>query len=670
MNVRGMIPILVFSLLLLHGCSPKYSDMIVLEVDSIKVSLREYQDFYTRNSGSLDSAQKSTPAERERFLDLLTNYKLKLQDAYDRNLLSDPEVQGELADYRSSLASTFMTDRDITEPGIKLLYNRRQEEIRAQHILISLKPDASPEETLKAYTKAMDVIKRAKAGENFDSLALQFSEDPSTKTNHGDIYYFTGGQMVTPFEDAGYSMHKGDISSTPVRSSFGYHVIRITDRAPVRGTLRVRHIMARFQKSTPDSADTASAYARIVALQDSLKHGADFAALAVKHSEDAGTASQGGDLGWFDRRRWVLPFDEAAFRLKVGQTSGIVRTPFGYHILRCDSVRMPASYAVQHDELKKLYLQHRYNEDYEAYITSLKTKFKYSFNDETFSTLLAHLDSTKTTDDSAWDGDLTPEVRKMTAMSVNGHSISLDSVLAALEKRPDYRSTTLRKSEMKSRFDHIAESFLLDEEAVGLEARSPEFAALMKEYTDGIILYKAEQTEVWNKTTVTDSALKAFYAQNKEKFMFPERVNYSEIYIESDTVALSVYDSLTKGADFAGLASRWNDDADLKAKGGAKGFQNVTADDASRHAAALAIGEVSEPIELEGGGYAIIKPIAKEQPRQKTYEEAGAEVSNAYQEYVSKHLEQQWLEKVRLKHPVIQHKELLQNAFDFPQAHR
>jgi peptidyl-prolyl cis-trans isomerase SurA len=670
MNVRGMIPIILFSLLLLHGCAPKYSDMIVLEVDSTKVSLREYQDFYTRNSGSLDSAQKSTPAERERFLDLLTNYKLKLQDAYDRNLLNDPEIKGELAEYRSSLASTFMIDREVTEPGIKQLYDRRMEEIRAKHVLISLKPDASPEETLKAYTRAMEVIKRAKAGENFDSLAVQFSDDPSTKSNHGDVYYFTGAQMVGQFEDAAYLMHKGEISSSPVRSSFGYHVINILDRGPVRGSIRVRHMMARFQKANPDSADTAAAYSKIMAMQDSLRKGSDFAGIAARHSEDAGTASQGGDLGWFERRRWVLPFDEAAFKLGVGQTSGIVRTPFGYHILRCDSARLPAPYALQHEELKKLYQQHRYNDEYAAYMTSLKNQFKYSFNDATFSELIAHLDSTKTTDDSAWDGGVTREIREMPAMSINGRPVPVDSVLKALGRRPEFRSASLRRNEMKTHFDHIGESLLLDEHSVGLESRSPEFAALMKEYTDGIILYKAEQTEVWNKTTVSDSALKHYYEQNKEKFVFPERVNFSEIYLESDTVALSVYDSLSKGADFAGIASRWNDDPDLKAKKGAKGFQPVGADDVVKHAAVLPIGEISEPIEIEGGGYAIIKPIAREQPRQKTYEEAGAEVSNAYQEYISKHLEQQWLESIRLKHPVKQHKELLQNAFDFPQAHR
>lgn len=668
MNARGIIPILALCLVFLYGCAPKYSTMAVLDIDSTHVSLKEYEDFYLRNSGTLETAQKSTPAEREHFLDLLTNYKLKLRDAYERNLLDDPEIQGELKDYRSSLASTFMLDKELTDPGVKLLYERKQEEIRAQHILLSVKPDASPEETLKAYTKAMEIIGRARAGESFDSLVMHYSEDPSTRINHGDIYYFTGGQMVAAFENAAYGMKKGEISSTPVRSSFGYHIIKILDRIPVRGALKVRHMMTRFQSANPDSADTAAAYSRIAALQDSLKHGADFIALAARHSEDAGTASSGGDLGWFERRRWVQPVDEACFKLQVGEVSPIVRSPFGYHLLRCDSVKPMSGFAQLRDELKKLYQQHRYGEDYAVYINSLKDEFSYKFNEDAFTQMLSLLDSTKTTDDSAWDAGLTPAIRSLTLMTMNGHSYPIDSVLAVLGKKPEFRSTSLHRGDLKMRFDRISEGFLLDEKSIGLENRYPEFASLMKEYTDGIVLYKAEQSEVWNKTTVSDSALKSYYEQNRTKFMMPERVNYSEILLESDTVALAVYDTLSNGADFGSVASRWNDDPDLKAKSGARGFQNVVSDEVAKQASSLAIGETSEPIQLQSGGWVILKVIAKEPPRQKTYEEAGAEVSNAYQEYISKQLEQAWLDRIKARHPVRQYKEVLQNAFEYPQA--
>ncbi len=667
--VRGLMAALLVTIVfaLTPGCSPKSSDVVVLEVGTSKVSLAEYEDFFTRNSGSRDVARNSSPEDREHFLDLLTNYKLKLQDAYDNNLLNDLEIQKELAEYRSSLASTFMLERELAEPGIRQLYDRRKINIHAAHILISVKPDASPEDTIKAYAKAVDLIRRAKAGEQFDSLAVQNSEDPSVKTNHGDLYYFSSGVWVKPFEDASYALKKSEISSVPVRSVFGYHIIKIIDTEPAR-SIRVRHLMARFQSTNPDTADSAESLARIRGMQDSLKNGWNFEKLATKISEDAGSSNDGGLLPWFERRRFVEPFERAAFALKLGQISDIVRTPYGFHIIRLDSVTEQGSYASLHDQIKSVYQKVRYNDDYTLYIGRLKNEFNYAFNEQAFAALLAQLDSTKTNDDSAWDGEVTSDVRHMTLITIGDHSFSVDSAISIFTKRPEYRATSLRRSELGTKFQRIGESFLLDAKSSGLEKRYPEFSALMKEYTDGVILYRAEQLEVWNRTSVTDSALKAYYEQNKAKFFHPERVNINEIVLESDTLIVTIYDSLVHGADFKSLASRWNDDPDLKQKSGARGFVNVDADEVSKHAATLNVGEFSEPIDLDQGGSAIVQLVGKEPPHQKTYEEAGAEVSNTYQEYSSKELERKWIERITQRHPVKQYKENLKKAFESQQA--
>lgn len=663
---RGVFATLFLSLVL-FGCSPKSGDMIVLEVGPTKVSMKEYEDFFTRNSGGWDAARQSTQEERERFLDLLTNYKLKLLDAYDRNLLNDEDIVRELKEYRASLASTFMIEKELNDPGVKKVYERRKEEIRAQHILLSLKPDALPEDTLRLYTKAMELIRRAKAGESFDTLAVQFSDDPSAKTGGGDIYYFTSGQMVTAFENAAYAMHKGEITSTPVRSPFGYHIIKVNDRQPVRGSIKVRHIMTRFQGANPDSADEAGALARMKGIQDSLKKGWDFNKLAIKLSEDGGSAPQGGDLGWFERRRWVLPFDETAFKLKVGEVSAIVRTPYGYHTLRCDSVKPPPSFQEMKEDLKKLYQQHGYNEDYAEYMAKIKKDVHYSFNEDTYEALVAQVDSAKSVGDSAWDASVSKEVRSRILMKINSKEIPVDTLLNVLDRRPEYKGASLRKKELRTRVDRISDSFLLEERSAGLEQRFPEFAALMREYDDGVVLYKAEQMEVWNKASVSDSALKNYYEENKTKFMFPERVNIGEIDIESDTLAALIYDSLSHGADFAKLASRHNTDEDLKAKGGARGVLPVDTDDITKLSPGVSVGQISEPMEMENGTYVIIKVNAREPARQKSFEEAGAEVSNMYQDTQSKLFEQRWLDRVKLKYPVMQYKALLPKAFSAPQ---
>jgi peptidyl-prolyl cis-trans isomerase SurA len=667
MKVVQKISVMLSVAALLAGCAPKTSDMVVLEIGAKKVTLGEYEDFFTKNSGGWEAARKSSPQEREHFLDLLMNYKLKLQDAYDRNLLHDSDIVTELKEYRSTLASTYLLDKEVTGPGVQQLYERKREEIRSKQILIRVAPDAPPADTQKAYDKAMDLIRRAKAGENFDSLAIHNSDDPTVKSNYGDIYYFTGGQMVAGFENAAYQMKTGEMTQKPARSPFGYHVIRIVDRKPVVGSIKVSHLMARFQSMSPDSGDTARALERIKGALDSLKRGWDFHKLALKISEDAGSAQQGGDLGWFERRRFVQPFDEAAFLLTPGKISPIVRTPFGYHLILCDSLKPFPSFASMKDDLKKQYQQHRYQEDYQAFIDGLKKEFHYSFDEKTFAALVGALDSGKTTDDSAWSARVTGDIRRMTIMSLDNHSFPLDTVVMLLEKRPEFRSVQLHSAELRQKVDQIGQGFLLDAKTMSMEQSYPEFAQLMHDYTDGVVLYRAEQLEVWNKTTVSDSALKQFYAQNTSSFMFPERVNISVLAFDSDTLALLVYDSLKHGAKFGTLLERYREDGQPGATGEeARGLQPVDTDELTKLAAKIPVGEISEPLDEGNGMHAIVKVLGHEPARAKTFEEAGPEVSNQYQDHQSKLLEQAWLERIKLRYPVKQYKENLNAAFSTP----
>lgn len=655
---------LVLSLL---GCAPKSSDIIVLEVGQDKVSLAEYENFFSRNSGGWETARISTPEERERFLELLTNYKLKLRDAYDRNLLNEPDVQQELKEYRSSLAATYLAEKEITEPGVRLMYERKKEEIRAKHILIALKPNATPEDTLKAWNKAMDILARVKKGEPFDSLALKYSEDPSAKSNRGDLYYFSGGQMQLAFENAVYGMKVGEISSLPVRTPFGYHIIYVTDRQPARGAVRVRHIMARFMVAKPDSADTAQAFARILGMQDSLKKGWDFAKLAEKLSEDPGSQKKGGDLGWFERRSFVQQFEEAAFKLRPGEVSEIVRTQYGFHIIRCDSVKPVQPFEEIKEELKKRYQQYRYQDDYAAYIASLKKKFSCTIHENVFEALLQNVDTTITTEDSAWDGEISAELRQQPIVTVNHRSYPLDTLLKVLNNRIDFRGTRLDRTELWDRLNKLVDGILLDEQSVGMETKYPDFAALMKEYQDGVVLFKAEQMEVWDNVVVSDSLLRAYFEENRSKFMFPEQVHIKEIRVETDTFALMLYDSLMQGKKFEDLAARYHIDDDVRQNNGDRGLLPVSTDTLTMAASKMAVDEISPPIEVEDG-YSIIKVVEKKPAREKTFEEAGAEVSNVYQEYQSKRLERAWLDRIKAKHAVVAHKEKLREAFSSPSS--
>ena len=124
---------------------------------------------------------------------------------------------------------------EVTEADVKDFYDKNPEQfkspeqVRASHILIKVPEDAKPEVVADKEKAAKAIAVRVKKGEAFDKLAKELSEDPSAKENSGDLDFFTKDQMVPEFSKAAFGMKKGEISE-PVRSSFGYHVIKVTDR--------------------------------------------------------------------------------------------------------------------------------------------------------------------------------------------------------------------------------------------------------------------------------------------------------------------------------------------------------------------------------------------------------------------------------------------------------
>ena len=662
-HTRNILIVLLTTVLIL-GCGPKTGELVVAKIGDNPVKLEEYEKFYSRNAGGLDAAKKSTLPEREEFLNLLLKYKLKLQDAYDKKLEDDTDIKQELSEYRTSLASTFLLERELIEPNLQKLYKRSLEEIRASHILIRCEMNASPEDTLKAYHKAVGIIDSLKKGISFEKLAVKFSEDPSAQQNKGDIYYFTSGQLVPQFEDAVYQMKSGEITKVPVRTTFGYHLIKVTDKKPSVGSIRVRHIMARFSAPNKiDSADSASAYQRILAVKDSLKKGYRFDSLAVKLSEDGGSAPNGGDLGYFSRRRWIQPFDEAAFKLKAGEVSGIVQSPYGFHILKCEDIKPMQTFEEAKTELQKIFQSQRYNDAYSEFIANIKKEYNYSFNAGVSKNFLSTLDTAKTTSDSAWADAVPAEVRSSTIMKVGARNVIVANVIELLSKRQDFKDAPLKKSEMNSRLDRVSELVLLEEKSKSLETKFPEFSNLMKEYQDGVILYKAEQIEIWNKLSINDTSLHTYFDSNREKFAFPDRVNYSEINVKSDSLLKEISKLLNNGVKFDSLAAEYNEEGDLKDKKGAHGFTNADESEMAAKAWAMEVGVISEPITHEDGSFSIIKVISKDPAHLKSFEEAGVEVSNAFQESEQKRLETGWLDRIKVKYPISTHPEVLPKAF-------
>jgi parvulin-like peptidyl-prolyl isomerase len=212
------------------------------------------------------------------------------------------------------------------------------ERVAAAHILISYQGAfrANPEVTRtkdEALALATELVGKARArGADFAALAREHSEGP-TAPRGGHLGVFTRGRMVKPFEDAVFNMEEGQVADV-VETQFGYHVIM---RMPIE-EISASHILVQYQGSArakPEITRTKEeAHARAEeVLAKCQEPAADFAALAREYS-DGPSGPNGGSLGTFGRGQMVPAFEDAAWNLEPGAVSGIVETPFGFHVIK------------------------------------------------------------------------------------------------------------------------------------------------------------------------------------------------------------------------------------------------------------------------------------------------------------------------------------------------
>ena len=226
----------------------------------------------------------------------------------------------------------------LTKVGLAQDRNETPSKLNAAHILIqhadSQKADASVKRSKEdALTLAKEIAELAKAdGADFAALAKKHSDGPSG-ADGGDLGNFAPGQMVPAFSKATMKLDIGDVSD-PVESPFGYHVIL---RKELIEDLNAAHILVQHTESERANPDVKRTKKEAMTLANEIARmaqadGADFAALAKKHS-DGPSGPGGGDLGVFAPNQMVKPFSEATVKLKIGEVSGPVESPFGYHII-------------------------------------------------------------------------------------------------------------------------------------------------------------------------------------------------------------------------------------------------------------------------------------------------------------------------------------------------
>ena len=618
---------LIFALML-HFPVFSQKDETLLTIGDTKVDKAEFERIYLKNNSNLyDESDIKTPEE---YLDLFINFKLKVLEAESLKMDTISAFVNELKGYRNELATPYLTDMQYDEKLVNELYDRMTKAINASHLLLKLDANATPEQEQEVLERINKIRQEIINGENFEDAALRYSEDPSAKENKGVIGYFTAFQMVTPFENAAYNTPAGEISQ-PVRTQYGYHLIKVYDIAENKGEIQVAHIMKAFpQNMTPEIKEKLKR--EIDSIYTELQNGADFAELAKKESDDTQSAPQGGVQSWFGIGKMIPEFAIPAFALeKDGDYTKPVETPYGYHIIKRLAIRPIPSFEELKNDIEDRIKRDplRAENSKAAFAEKLKEEYGFSENSEG----MGHIKEL-----SIEDG---PSLFDYELFTIDGKVYGLNKFYNYLQGKNITSGSYLQE------YDKWVEDEIIQLEDSKLEEKYPEFRYMMQEYHDGILLFNISEEKIWNFASEDSVGLQAYYENNKNNHLWDERFNGSivtcknletrekaDLYFSEDMTTFEIMDMINKNSSLISI------DEGIWEKGA-----NQVVD--------YYIWNQPEPADFDSELTFVRGDLVPPEP--KTLDEARGLYVSDYQKY----LEDNWIKELRKKYKIKVNKKVL-----------
>jgi peptidyl-prolyl cis-trans isomerase SurA len=633
----------VIGLLLSFGIQAQKQDPVLLEINGKPVTKSEFLQIYLKNNND----PKYDKASLDEYMELFKKFKLKVAEAEALGYDTIPKLKKELDGYKKQLALPYLIDSAKNESLVREAYDRTKTEVRASHILIRMESNAAPADTLAAYNRILALKKRIEKGEDFGFVARSKggSDDPSAGSNGGDIGFFTAFQMVYPFEDMAYNTAVGSISE-PFRTKFGYHILKVTDKRPARGTIKTSHIMVSVPKEASQE-DQQNAEKKINELYDMLMAGSKFEDLASDHSDDPSTSNKGGILppfGTGTTTRMVPAFEDAAFALKNdGDISKPVRTEYGFHIIR----RLEWKDVQPYESLKKE-LQNKVNKDERSKKTQdsfvAKLKKEYGYKDLTKKSLKWF---DKNLDSSYYIGKWNADKLKSNKVvfEIEGRKFYQKDFATYLMN--NYRNVRrdANKVVVRTQFKQWEKESILSYEESKLSLKYPDFKALLNEYHDGILLFEIMTDKVWNKAMKDTNGLRTFFESNRSNYMWGKRMDAVVYECLNIQLANDVYKMIQNDTiNSKHVLEKINKDSELNLRVKTNKFDIETTNFIKGQK--LSKG-VNKPYEFDGKLF-VIKVNEILDPKEKEFSEAKGAATSDYQNY----LEKMWLDELAKKHTI------------------
>lgn len=614
---------------------------VLFTIAGSPVTVGEFKYIYEKNNANEKGLYNEKSVHE--YLNLYTNFKLKVKEAHDEGLDTLPKFIAEYNKYRGQLAQPYLTDREVTGKLLDEAYDRMKWELRASHILITVAPDASPKDTMAAYKQIMHIRDSIMKGADFEKVARKYSKDPSVANNGGDLGYFTVFQMIYPFEAAAYETGDSGKVSMPVRTNFGYHIIKVTGKRPYRGEITVRHIL--INSAYNDSKEKqAIAKNKIDSLYSLLKKGASFSELAKQYSDHAQSKANGGELPKFNSFAQPFPevFKDHAFALKNnGDMTPPFRSEIGWHIIQRIDLKGLQSRKDMEEYLKqKVSRDSRSEKSKDAALSRFKSEYKFKEKKNAVSKFASVADTSLLR--GAWK--MSDKVGDKVMFSFAKKEYT--------EKDFGKFLTKFQSGERYSDLNYAVRQYLTSYENSeiynyvdkNLESNYPEFKNVANEYKEGILLFDVTDKKVWNKAMSDTTGLKKYFEENRSKYRWKERAQ-AAIFDLRDASAVPGFKTelATKTTDI--IANEWikRDPLSLNYKEGTfERGENKILDTVKWQPGIHDAGMINNR-------YYLVKIAKILAPEDKQLTDVKGMVIADYQDF----LEKKWLAELKQKYPVV-----------------
>lgn len=631
----------------------KLDNKVLMTIGNQTVTVKEFTDVYTKNNLKDEVVEKKSVDE---YVDLFVNYRMKVMEAYEMKLDTSAKFKKELSGYRKQLAKPYLTNDEVSEELIEEAYQRKLKDIRASHILINCDKNAAPSDTLKAYRKAMDIRKKAIDGKDFGELAVTYSQDPSARGqkatattparlgNKGDLGYFTVFDMVYPFETGAYNTPVGEISM-PIRTDFGYHIIKVNSVTDASGTIKIAHIFVKLAADAPEE-EVQAMKTKADNIYNEVKSGdlKTWDKAAAQYSDDKATSNHSGELSPFTVSRIVPEFIETVKQLQPNEIAQPVRTNFGYHIIKLLSTSGVGTLEAERNGIaERVEKDMRAKKSEEVVLQQIKKDYGFKNNDKNIESFINSVDSTILTGQFVPAKDYKPNNILFAIGDAKYKASDFVDYIQAKQKPQKYLSI---RSYTVQLLDDFRNEKIMDYADAHLEEKYPDFKLLVQEYNDGILLFDLMDQEVWRKAVLDTTGLQEFYNRNASNYLWNDRVRACLITVRRPESLPKVEAYLNNGVPFDSLRA-------TIARDSVSGVVVRTAfyqrgDNPNVDQTEWKVGVRNVIQSTVDNSTVIVNIIDVRKPEIKTLAEARGLVTSDYQS----ELEQKWMERLHEKYPV------------------